>query len=1343
MDGSIGEHTFGAYGNTSEMSFTHEDRPPTFLADFSPARTPLQTGQFGRESPYSANVLLDLRLENDRLKTELSAMKEGVSSENRSGDKENMNICLLAFEIDRLNEVIEQMTTKTNTLQTFLEEATRTAGDPGRVKELELQLDNLLSVNQRNLEALKFKKLSLEKARRQVEQLQAENILLKMALEAAILSGCSREPKNDFEESARWKLDYEKLHERYRVLELQNQEQGQFAKELDLQVSQLTKYIQDNRDRSQHFDALRDDNDKLRTALDQGHRTINQLQETNKELTKKFSEINFEATRSRQVEAQSTNGRIEQSNLLEKLTTEITIQLQEIPVDSQGYYDCEVIRLKIQSLKRSLEEEKCRTDYGLMNPNFELNTNDDDECINYSNIHTDTAALGRIIGKTIENLITSQNSKFQARTRSESKAMARQSELNTSTTTDDLKLENERLKEELKRLSEGQSQPGLSKHLTFDSFGEPERSAARKEGSEGCQSGHTTGTQTTRCASGGQPSSAVARLTEQLAMSSGHCAQITALNEDLRARVADLERGKDELRKQLALAHALALEAGSRSEHGRLEAAGEEAARLAEECCLLRARLIDAEEGLAEFQKEAEHGRVEIATLRLQLARLENAGEDSHSPWAVEAENLGRRLEDVMACKEMAEMQVNRLEREKQALLDELEDNADETRRVTEHVKVEMEKETRKKLEHLERQLTRDFEQREADLKESISHTVEKEISETLLSRFKEHEAREKSKLDKANSKIKSLELALKEASDRVSHLESEAKEVGRTQGTGQGNRGHPTSGKKLSECGTLELEDMKAFVRDMKQEGNYVSEGRDVRELKEVNRQLMDQLVKAEQATLEKINHASCEQEREELITEINRLQNEMAEIEKTCRHMRDRLTAQDQGKSRASEAQQERIEQLEEENESLEKALQQSVPSTSMADWLVSLSAAFAGVKQELELARAAHRELARMFVARVQSLRSLFGSEAELAPRGTLAQIVRLKEYNSAGANKLQSTLERVCEQLAQARAEVGRLKTELAQAKAESQALKTEARQSSRELDELGKTCDSLAAELARARNELRDEREAKDRERRLREVHELETLRRADHWQEDKAREREAQNILKEVISEKEEAIEGLKSDKEKLSEEMDVLIHKLEDSESRRRETDKALVSLRNELKQTKNLFRDYSDNKENIRNNESSLASRIKDLESTVEVLTEKLDKKNRELFTIKNSDSKMAPKENIVKSTDRVAVIRSKIELLFEKMNRTLKNITDAESMLYQNPSQNKGMSQISSKGITPLATSFQGELNALVHSYESLGKKYVNEAIDVCQQSLRVFEGMQTAHHRLCPKLAHFTN
>ena len=50
--------------------------------------------------------------------------------------------------------------------------------------------------------------------------------------------------------------------------------------------------------------------------------------------------------------------------------------------------------------------------------------------------------------------------------------------------------------------------------------------------------------------------------------------------------------------------------------------------------------------------------------------------------------------------------------------------------------------------------------------------------------------------------------------------------------------------------------------------------------------------------------------------------------------------------------------------------------------------------------------------------------------------------------------------------------------------------------------------------------------------------------------------------------------------------------------------------------------------------------------------------------------------------------------------------------------------------------LAKAYQDDVEALQRDFEELGKKYVSEAIDICQKALKVFESLQAAALRAKP-------
>lgn len=52
--------------------------------------------------------------------------------------------------------------------------------------------------------------------------------------------------------------------------------------------------------------------------------------------------------------------------------------------------------------------------------------------------------------------------------------------------------------------------------------------------------------------------------------------------------------------------------------------------------------------------------------------------------------------------------------------------------------------------------------------------------------------------------------------------------------------------------------------------------------------------------------------------------------------------------------------------------------------------------------------------------------------------------------------------------------------------------------------------------------------------------------------------------------------------------------------------------------------------------------------------------------------------------------------------------------------------------------LAKAYQDDIEVLVRDFEDLGKKYVSEAIDICQKALKVFESLQAAAQKA--KTAH---
>lgn len=94
---------------------------------------------------YSPNVVLDLRLEVDRLRSEVREKDELIEHEMYMSDKLRLENVIWKIEAARLNHVCEDLTERCKLMQEHLQEATRLAGAPGeREKDLEEQLESIL-----------------------------------------------------------------------------------------------------------------------------------------------------------------------------------------------------------------------------------------------------------------------------------------------------------------------------------------------------------------------------------------------------------------------------------------------------------------------------------------------------------------------------------------------------------------------------------------------------------------------------------------------------------------------------------------------------------------------------------------------------------------------------------------------------------------------------------------------------------------------------------------------------------------------------------------------------------------------------------------------------------------------------------------------------------------------------------------------------------------------------------------------------------------------------------------------------------------------------------------------
>lgn len=1336
------ENTFGAYGNQEEMSFAQEVRLSNIFADYSPqSKTSPRLGTPDRKSDYSPSVLLDLRLENDRLKTQIEELQFEKDEKICTQPDLDIRSCLLAMEVTRLNTVVAEMAEKTYLLQKCLEEATRAAGSTERESELERQLDSLLASNQRNLEAVKYKKLSLEKTRKRIENLQAENVILKMALESTVMPLLSETAPKASPKADKLQIEYDKLVERYKIVEKQNQEQASFAKALDSQVTQMTRFMQECAEKTERFDQLIEENEKLHMKIAKYEEKIQGLQQG--QLDKQIFENSMPFMDQKQAKKANCGYK-----LMNHLLMEMHSSLSVVEKDSSIYYDCELVRIRIQSLSRTVEN---MSEIGFIDLSETLKMNlVEREPVKptFDEINEDIQALCKVFGQTIESFTKNDKKKQQRRTMSETKNRLR-FDLDTSTTElEDLRKVNIVLQEKLEHVVEQRDALVSWKHLHAENInGESRRnenSLNDKQSRDNYQATETSAT-SHRSATSGNQSAVVSRLNDQLAVSSRQCDELTEINRGLRSRIEELEHSKGAMRDQLTSMQAIRDQNIDNRTQECIEELEDELDKVTQETCVLRTKLIDLEEALTESHNELKEKRIEMAKIKGELSSLQKhtkeTSDNNIRKFKFDISALEDKIEEITSSCNRYQVELTSAQNDKAKLIDEIYQIRDEWLSEVKSLKAKnsiLERDLDNLRSQIDKPVVQEIQKKDSEIMSKQTHEQNKQDMKKMI---QEIEHSEQEKLRNEQELNKQLQIQLKNLLAKVSSLEQERDRSRESMIKLQTKVLDQVSASKHSECGTMEIEDMRRFVCEMKVESDYVSESSDLNDLKQKNQVLADQLSKLQQSTQEYVCSDECTKEKDQLEQEINQLKYELTEIEKTCEHMRDRLQEADRKKTARFEELKRRVAELEYEKSQLQGNLKLKASQSKILFYLQRQIQILAQARREIEAGKQVQKEMTKMFVSRIKSLKMLFQSEAEIAPRGTLAQIVKLREYNSNGATKMQSTLERVYDQLSSTRSEITVLKSTLNNLTQDLSASKAEVKRLLNEKNEFEKIIAKLIAEASQCKADLKTEKDAIDRERRQYDVERIELTRKEDHWEEERKRELQVQNVMKEAIEDKEREVESLIDQIDHMSDELKVILSRLEDSESKRDELQAQYLSLQSELTHRRTQLKSVLENKENLRGSENSLAYRVKELEATVDLLSAKLDRKSKEVMQMKDNSDKNKHPGQTSKPTDRVALIRSKIDLLLDKMNKTVKGISAAESNHYTKPSNGSELSPLPGKTFkTPLASSFGDDLDQLTVQYESIGKKYVNDAIDICQKSLKVFESMQTAHQRLCSRQGH---
>lgn len=195
------------------------------------------------------------------------------------------------------------------------------SGGMHKIKELEDQLEKLLSENQRNLEKLRFKKISSEKLQKRLDDLMTENVLVKMQLEAVAKNTANYDSGIEArltEANAK----NQNLLKMNSELKQQNEEQDRFAQQLSDEVTKLTEQMRGYANSSREIQSLKD-----------------QLAEKEKQMSGLMNA--------------STMTSIHQSDL-EEVTRRGLLGLmkafENLPKQSSAYFDAQTIKMKADNL---------------------------------------------------------------------------------------------------------------------------------------------------------------------------------------------------------------------------------------------------------------------------------------------------------------------------------------------------------------------------------------------------------------------------------------------------------------------------------------------------------------------------------------------------------------------------------------------------------------------------------------------------------------------------------------------------------------------------------------------------------------------------------------------------------------------------------------------------------------------------------------------------------------------------------------------------------------------------------------------------------------------------------
>jgi chromosome segregation ATPase len=813
-------------------------------------------------------------------------------------------------------------------------------------------------------------------------------------------------------------------------------------------------------------------------------------------------------------------------------------------------------------------------------------------------------------------------------------------------------------------------------------------------------------------------------------------------------------------------------------------------------------------------------------------------------------EDLETKLEELMEAKEQNEHIQEEL---KNTIIDPLVKENQELREHVTHMKKEMN-------EGLSR-----FQMEAMKMKkfnEGLVNDHELEISKLMkeLNALRENKGDGRSSrqdseaIKELRAKNKELQQIIEEQQAELESLSKEAfrmrNEVGKEAGYGSvGGRTH-------------DIEDMRMFVKSMKQANGYSSNlsaqsehpaslEQINDELRQKNAHLLEKVFEFEQArNFESQDPNSKEVENltkknEELQKQVQKLQSEMKDMENTCKHMRDKLMIsqiapkkddkgnisgdeeyylsrpneeeagqpsqmilelekklQDEGIKRRELQDKfsnklaenldlnKHVQQLKGRLQEAESKLRRSIEPNVMKKILVKICSEVSNVKAELNNVRRDSKETNKQFAKNIFSLISLFDSDAEIAPKGTLDKIIQLsnKENKSKVSKDEIERRDDFIRSLSKEKEEMGgqinKLEYELESKKKKIADLMSSLAESEMENSSQEKNIKALKKEIASLEDRLfsvksnhREDsgkdhkvsyletqlKESTQREKILKkeieEVHkELKHLETQNEYlsksltqatqsrsQEDdvsrqtlekykskinsqEAKLQQALAKLAEIGDTTSQEVEELLRGKEESMELITQLTLRLNELEMRNQELEDSVADLAKEVKSKKRQIKELQmqvGDKENLKVNENQSKEKQHEFEHQVTVLIEKYNEKSKECEGWKkkyqaagNSNEAHKTSDTDPKKNDRVSIIRSKIELLFDKMRKMISLLSEADLS--------------SSKRKT--VQEFKDDYDSLDEDFDTLAKKYVNDCIDICQKSLKVFERVQTAYQKV---------